>query len=76
MDEMDSQRISFNLVEGNRYQVMSIIPFVLQVKNDPKTYKETMASRDASFWKDAIKDEIDSIMSNHTWELVKLISKN
>ena len=31
-----------------------------------------MASRDTSFWNDAIKDEMDSIMSNHTWELVNL----
>ena len=72
MDEIDSQRISFNLVEGNRYQVVSIIPFVLQVKDDPKTYKEAIASRDTSFWKDAIKDEMDLIMSNYTWELINL----
>ena len=31
-----------------------------------------MTSRDASFWKEAINDEIDSIMSNQIWELVDL----
>ena len=31
-----------------------------------------MTSRDASFWKEAINDEMDSIMSNQTWELVDL----
>lgn len=31
-----------------------------------------MASRDSSFWKDVIQDEMDSIISNHTWELVDL----
>nr|CAN83010.1 hypothetical protein VITISV_010102 [Vitis vinifera] len=31
-----------------------------------------MASRDAAFWKEAINDEMDSIMSNQTWELVDL----
>ena len=30
-----------------------------------------MASRDSAFWKDAIQDEMDSIMSN-TWEIVDL----
>ena len=32
-----------------------------------------MASRDASFWKEAINDEMDSIIPNHTWELVNLL---
>ena len=31
-----------------------------------------MISRDASFWKETINDEIDLIMSNQTWELVDL----
>ncbi|GMI95547.1 hypothetical protein HRI_003224000 [Hibiscus trionum] len=39
---------------------------------DPKTYEEAIRSIDASFWKSAIKDELESIMSNHTWELVDL----
>ncbi|RVW89517.1 Retrovirus-related Pol polyprotein from transposon TNT 1-94 [Vitis vinifera] len=37
-----------------------------------QTYKEAMASRDVAFWKEAINDEMDSIMSNQTWELVDL----
>ncbi|WKA11318.1 hypothetical protein VitviT2T_028828 [Vitis vinifera] len=31
-----------------------------------------MASRDVAFWKEAINDEMDSIMSNQTWELIDL----
>ncbi|WKA10744.1 hypothetical protein VitviT2T_028301 [Vitis vinifera] len=31
-----------------------------------------MASRNVAFWKEAINDEMDSIMSNQTWELVDL----
>ena len=27
---------------------------------------------DVSFWKEAIKSELDSIVSNQTWELVEL----
>ncbi|RVW77298.1 Retrovirus-related Pol polyprotein from transposon TNT 1-94 [Vitis vinifera] len=34
--------------------------------------KLAMASRDVTFWKEAINDEMDSIMSNQTWELVDL----
>ncbi|XP_050883125.1 F-box protein At3g07870-like [Lathyrus oleraceus] len=43
------------------------IPIILQVEDDPKTYKEAVASINSSFWKDAIQDKMDSIMSNHTW---------
>ncbi|RVW46570.1 Retrovirus-related Pol polyprotein from transposon TNT 1-94 [Vitis vinifera] len=71
-DEIDSQRISFYLVEGNREDIIRKIPIVLQIEEDPKTYKEAMASRDVAFWKEAINDEMDSIMSNQTWELVDL----
>lgn len=31
-----------------------------------------MTLRDASFWKEAINDEMDSILSNQTWVLVDL----
>ncbi|RVW78145.1 Retrovirus-related Pol polyprotein from transposon TNT 1-94 [Vitis vinifera] len=46
-DEIDSQRISSYLVEGNREDIIRKIPI-------------------------AINDEMDSIMSNQTWELVDL----
>ncbi|KAK8704498.1 hypothetical protein V6N13_048120 [Hibiscus sabdariffa] len=44
--------------------------FLLDV--DPKTYEEAIRSIDSSFWKSAINDELESIKSNHTWELVDL----
>uniref|UniRef100_A0A2N9H5D4 Reverse transcriptase Ty1/copia-type domain-containing protein n=1 Tax=Fagus sylvatica TaxID=28930 RepID=A0A2N9H5D4_FAGSY len=31
-----------------------------------------MASRDAAFWREAVNDEMDSILSNNTWVLVDL----
>ena len=36
------------LVEGNREKVFSKLPFVGNVKEDPNTYSEVMASRDAA----------------------------
>ena len=42
------------------------------MERDPHTYMEAMSSPDASLWKEAIKNEIDSILQNHTWELVDL----
>ena len=39
---------------------------------EPQTYKEAVKSAESSLWKEAIKNEIDSILQNHTWELVDL----
>ncbi|PHT92632.1 hypothetical protein T459_00514 [Capsicum annuum] len=46
------------------------VTFLLE--NEPQIFKEAMASSDSSFWKEAVNSEIDSILSNHTWELVDL----
>ena len=35
-------------------------------------YTEVISSTEAPLWKEAIKSEIDSILQNHTWELVDL----
>ena len=39
---------------------------------DPRSFKEAITSPDAPFWKEAINSEIESLMYNHTWELVDL----
>ncbi|XP_074372642.1 putative mitochondrial protein AtMg00820 [Apium graveolens] len=39
-------------------------------EGDSKTYKEAVTSPDGPMWKEAIKNEVNSIMQNHTWELV------
>ncbi|CAM8957033.1 unnamed protein product [Rhodiola kirilowii] len=42
------------------------------VEAGPPTYNEAISSIDGPIWKEAIKSELDSIMQNHTWELVNL----
>jgi len=39
---------------------------------DPRMYSEAMSSPDASHWKQATIDEINSLVANGTWEIVKL----
>lgn len=65
-DEIDIQLISFHLVEENEKSVTRTTPYVLQVEINPKTYQESILSRDRIFWKDAVNNEISSIMSNNT----------
>ncbi|CAA0830901.1 cysteine-rich RLK (RECEPTOR-like protein kinase) 8, partial [Striga hermonthica] len=40
------------------------------LENELRTIREALTSPDASFWKEAINSEIESIMHNNTWELV------
>ena len=42
------------------------------IEGDSKTYDEAMISIDVIFLKEAIKRELDSIVSNHTWGLYGL----
>ena len=44
------------------------------LEGEPQTYKEAVNSTESPMWKEAIKSEIDSLLHNHTWELVDLPS--
>ncbi|KAL0322288.1 UNVERIFIED_CONTAM: Retrovirus-related Pol polyprotein from transposon TNT 1-94 [Sesamum calycinum] len=48
--------------------------FTYLLENEPRTINEALSSPEAPFWKEAINNEIESIMQNHTWELVDLPS--
>jgi len=37
----------------------------------PRTIEEAYSSPDADLWKEAVRSEMDSIMSNGTWEIVE-----
>nr|KAJ0211099.1 hypothetical protein LSAT_V11C400217220 [Lactuca sativa] len=60
------------LVEGTRNETISQYEYCFNIEEDPKTFSEAMDSRDVHFWKEAIHDEIDSIMHNNTWVLADL----
>jgi hypothetical protein len=45
--------------------------FIVYLMDDTfRTIEEAYSSLDADYWKEAIKSELDSIMSNGTWEVV------
>nr|AAX96287.1 retrotransposon protein, putative, Ty1-copia sub-class [Oryza sativa Japonica Group]AAX96336.1 retrotransposon protein, putative, Ty1-copia sub-class [Oryza sativa Japonica Group]ABA92593.1 retrotransposon protein, putative, Ty1-copia subclass [Oryza sativa Japonica Group] len=44
---------------------------VYLVDDTPRTIEETYSSPDADYWKEAVRSEMDSIMSNGTWEVVE-----
>ncbi|GKD56243.1 zinc finger, CCHC-type containing protein [Tanacetum coccineum] len=60
------------LVEGSRDQFGSQYSCYYSIEEDLRTYNEAMKSQDVAFWKEAIDDEIGSIMENNTWVLSDL----
>ncbi|GJW23717.1 zinc finger, CCHC-type containing protein [Tanacetum coccineum] len=57
---------SGGLVSLRRNEVSDQHSYCFNVKDDPKTFDEAMKSQDVIFWKEAINDEMDSIMGNNT----------
>jgi hypothetical protein len=47
-----------------------MISLFISVDDTPKTIVEAFASPDADDWKEAVCSEMDSILSNETWELI------
>ncbi|GJS35540.1 zinc finger, CCHC-type containing protein [Tanacetum coccineum] len=60
------------LVKGDRKGLIREYPIIYNLDEDPQTYSEAMKSHDSSFWKEAVNDEMDSIIGNNTWILVDL----
>nr|GEV22361.1 zinc finger, CCHC-type [Tanacetum cinerariifolium] len=60
------------LIEGTIDLISDQYSYYFIIEDDPKTFKEAMNSQDVAFWKEAINDEIDSIMGNNTWVLTDL----
>nr|GEX86293.1 zinc finger, CCHC-type [Tanacetum cinerariifolium] len=48
--------------------------YCFNVEDDPTTFDEAMKSKGVAFWKEAINDEMDSIIGNNTWALAGLPS--
>jgi hypothetical protein len=46
--------------------VLNKIAILLILEDGPKTYKEAMMSRDVTFWKETINDEMNSLLYNNT----------
>ena len=44
------------------------------IESESQTFKEAMSTLKVQMWKETINSEIESIPSNHTWELTNLPS--
>ncbi|XP_074337192.1 uncharacterized protein LOC141674382 [Apium graveolens] len=60
------------LVEGSRDEIEYQYQYCFIIEDGPKTFSEAITSRDVALWKEAIQDEMYSIMNDNTWELSDL----
>ena len=68
---IELKRSSRTIISPQRYS-SSLNDILLTDRGELESYKE-VAQVDKSFkWELAIKDEMDSLMSNQTWQLVEL----
>nr|GEZ53369.1 hypothetical protein [Tanacetum cinerariifolium] len=77
-------RSSLGIPKGTEYIGGSVVPeevinevsdqysYCFNVENDTKTFDKAMKSRDVAFCKEAINDEMNSILGNNTWVLADL----
>jgi hypothetical protein len=40
--------------------------------DEPQTYEESLQDENSSKWKLVMKDEMSSLLKNHTWEITTL----
>ncbi|GJW35921.1 zinc finger, CCHC-type containing protein [Tanacetum coccineum] len=60
------------LIKGTRDEVFDQHSYYFNVEDKPKTFDEAMKLQDVTFWKEAINDEMNSIMGNNNWMLADL----
>ena len=58
-----------------RYGFDNMVAYTLSIveetiQDEPKSYKEAITSREAEKWLLAMKEEMESLHKNHTWDLV------
>ena len=75
VDDMESSHDELRKSKRQRKEVSFGDDFYTYlIENEPSSYFESISSPDALLWKEAIKNELDSILKNQTWELVDLPS--
>jgi len=56
---------------STRYQHEAYMAYT-QDPDEPSSYTEALKSPEAPEWREAIQEELKSVIENHTWELVEL----
>lgn len=72
MHTRDRQRSDIR--SPSRYRYANLTAFALNVAeeiNELVSYEQAINSPEKERWKQAVKEEIDSLLKNQTWDLIK-----
>ncbi|GJV88774.1 hypothetical protein Tco_1532712 [Tanacetum coccineum] len=65
-EEVVTQQPELDFRNGTMDEVSDQHSYCFNVEDDPKIFDKAMKSQNVAFWKEAINDEMDSILSNNT----------
>lgn len=65
------RRSSRNIIPPHRFSP-SLFYILLTDGGEPETYDEALRVSNSTKWESAMKDEMDSLITNQTWELTEL----
>lgn len=73
-NEVETQRPKRNIKLPPKYDDfdmnVSCLALLTELSHSPNSYSEATASSEWNFWEKAIKDELEALQENDTWELV------
>ena len=65
-------RRSFRIIRPPQHYSPTLNYLLLTDDGEPECYNEALQDKNSGKWKLAIKDEMDSLLGNQTWELTEL----
>ena len=67
-----STRNKRSAIPGDYVVYLQESDYNIGAKNDPETFSQAMSCKESNLWFDAMKKEMNSMMSNGVWDLVEL----
>ena len=71
-----SARIRRSRIPSGYVMYLQKFDYNVGTENDPKMFSQAISCRQLELWLNAMKDEVDSMVSNKVWALVKLPSSS
>ena len=67
-----STRVRKSTIPNDYVVYLQELDYNIRAKNDPKTFSQAMSSKECKLWYNAMKEEMNSMISNRVWNLVEL----
>ena len=72
MMKQHSTRVRKSAIPNDYIVYLQELDYNIGAENDPKTFSQAMSSKESNSWYSVMKEEMNSMISNRVWDLVKL----